>query len=86
MEVLGGKIDFVLHSVGMSPNVRKGKHYTDLDYDYFHKTLDISAMSLHKVLQTAMKMDAINASPLQSQKNEFALIKPTQLLLFGLSR
>ncbi len=60
MEALGGKIDFVLHSVGMSPNVRKGKHYTDLDYDYFHKTLDISAMSLHKVLQTAMKLDAIS--------------------------
>lgn len=59
-EVLGGKLDFVLHSIGMSPNVRKGKHYTDLDYDYFLKTLDISALSLHKTLQTAMKLDAVN--------------------------
>jgi len=59
-EVLSGKIDFVLHSIGMSPNVRKGKAYTDLDYDYYHKTLDISAASLHKTLQTAMKLDAIN--------------------------
>ncbi|CAN5581353.1 enoyl-ACP reductase [soil metagenome] len=59
-EILGGKIDFVLHSIGMSPNVRKGRTYNDLDYDYFHKTLDISSMSLHKVLQTAMKLDAIN--------------------------
>lgn len=59
-EVLGGKIDFVLHSIGMSPNVRKGKHYTDIDYEYYHKTIDISSMSLHKVLQTAMKSDAIN--------------------------
>lgn len=60
MQKLGGKIDFVLHSVGMSPNVRKNKHYTDLDYDFYHKTIDISAMSLHKVLQTAQKLDAIN--------------------------
>jgi enoyl-[acyl-carrier protein] reductase I len=59
-EILGGKIDFVLHSIGMSPNVRKGKLYTDIDYEYYHKTLDISAISLHKVLQTAMKTDAIS--------------------------
>lgn len=59
-EILGGKIDFVLHSIGMSPNVRKGKTYTDLDYDYYHKTVDISAMSLHKTLQTAMRIDAIS--------------------------
>ncbi len=59
-EILGGKIDFVLHSIGMSPNVRKGKIYTDLDYEYFHKTIDISSMSLHKVMQTAMKLDAIS--------------------------
>jgi enoyl-[acyl-carrier protein] reductase I len=58
--LLGGKIDFVLHSVGMSPNVRKGNHYTELDYNYLNKTLDVSAISLHKVLQTAYKMDAIN--------------------------
>ena len=60
MEILGGKLDFVLHSVGMSPNVRKNRSYTDLDYDYFQKTLDISSLSLHKTLQTAMKLDAIN--------------------------
>jgi enoyl-[acyl-carrier protein] reductase I len=60
MEILGGKIDFVLHSIGMSPNVRKNKPYTDLDYEYYHKTMDISAISLHKTLQTAMKLDAIS--------------------------
>lgn len=60
IEILGGKIDFILHSIGMSPNVRKGKDYTNLNYDFYHKTLDISAISLHKLLQTAMKLDAIN--------------------------
>ena len=60
MEVLDGKIDFVLHSIGMSPNVRKKRHYSDLDYDYLQKTLDISAVSFHKVLQVARKLDAIN--------------------------
>jgi len=60
MEVLGGKIDFVLHSIGMSPNVRKGLDYDELNYGYYHKTLDVSAFSLHKVLSTARKMDAIN--------------------------
>ncbi len=60
MDVLGGKIDFVLHSIGMSLNVRKNNPYTDLNYDFYHKTMDISAMSLHRTLQTAMKLDAIN--------------------------
>jgi enoyl-[acyl-carrier protein] reductase I len=60
MEHFGGKIDFVLHSVGMSINMRKGKSYTDLDYDFSHKTFDISAMSLHRVLQTAYQLDALN--------------------------
>ncbi len=60
IEVLGGKIDFVLHSIGMSPNVRKAIPYTETNYDNFHKTLDISALSLHRVLQTAMKLDALN--------------------------
>lgn len=60
MEVLGGKLDFILHSIGMSPNVRKGRHYSDLDYDFLAKTLDVSALSFHKVLQTARKMDALN--------------------------
>ncbi|HAC20587.1 MAG TPA: enoyl-ACP reductase [Porphyromonadaceae bacterium] len=60
MEVLGGKIDFVLHSIGMSPNVRKKRTYDDLDYDMLSKTLDISAVSFHKMLQVAKKMDAIS--------------------------
>jgi enoyl-[acyl-carrier protein] reductase I len=60
MEVLGGKVDFILHSIGMSLNVRKKRVYNDLDYDYLRKTLDISAISFHKVLQTAHKLDAIN--------------------------
>jgi enoyl-[acyl-carrier protein] reductase I len=55
-----GGVDFILHSVGMSPNVRKGRAYTDLNYDFYHKTLDISAMSLHRLLQTCYKLDALN--------------------------
>ena len=60
MEVLGGKIDFVLHSIGMSLNVRKKRVYSDLNYNYLQKTLDISAISFHKMLQVAYKLDAIN--------------------------
>jgi enoyl-[acyl-carrier protein] reductase I len=60
MDVLGGKIDFVLHSIGMSPNVRKKRTYDDLDYDMLTTTLDISAISFHKMLQVAKKMGAIN--------------------------
>jgi len=60
MEVLGGKVDFILHSIGMSLNVRKKRVYNDLDYNYLNKTLDISAISFHKVLQIAFKLDAIN--------------------------
>ena len=59
MQVLGGKVDFVLHSIGMSPNVRKHRTYDDLDYGYLQKTLDISAISFHKMLQVAKKLDAI---------------------------
>ncbi|SMO39281.1 Enoyl-[acyl-carrier-protein] reductase [NADH] [Saccharicrinis carchari] len=59
-ELLGGKIDFVLHSIGMSLNVRKKRVYHDLDYNYLNKTLDISAISFHKMLQVAFKMNAIN--------------------------
>jgi enoyl-[acyl-carrier protein] reductase I len=59
-EVLGGNFDFILHSIGMSPNVRKGKDYGDLNYELFHKTLDISALSFHKVLHTAEKLDVMN--------------------------
>lgn len=60
MEHFGGGVDFILHSIGMSINVRKGKHYTEIDYGFNSKSLDISAVSLHRVLATAMKMDAIN--------------------------
>lgn len=60
MELFGGKVDFVLHSIGMSLNVRKGREYDDLDYDYLAKTLDISATSFHKMLQVARKLDAIS--------------------------
>lgn len=60
MNHFGGKIDFILHSVGMSLNIRKNKPYTGLDYGFNQKTLDISAMSLHRVLQTAYEMDALN--------------------------
>lgn len=60
MQHLGGKLDFVLHSIGMSPNVRKGKHYTDLNYEWLEKTLDISAVSFHKLLQVCYKQDALN--------------------------
>ena len=59
-EILGGKIDFVLHSIGMSPNVRKKRAYDDIDYDLLSKTLDISAVSFHKMIQTAKRLDAIS--------------------------
>ena len=59
-EHVGGKLDFVLHSIGMGLNVRKGKHYTEMNYEWNQKTLDISATSLHKVLRTAWDMDALN--------------------------
>jgi len=60
MEHFGGKFDFVLHSIGMSPNVRKGVPYDDINYDYYLKTLDISALSFHKVIQVCRKLDALN--------------------------
>ena len=60
MEILGGKLDFVLHSIGMSVNVRKGRHYTDLNYDWMTKGWDVSAVSFHKVMQTLYKSDAMN--------------------------
>ena len=59
-EVLGGKVDFILHSIGMSPNIRKGKSYGELNYDWFQKSLDISALSFHKMMAVAEKQDAIN--------------------------
>ncbi|AYD48962.1 MAG TPA: SDR family oxidoreductase [Arachidicoccus soli] len=60
MEHFGGKIDFILHSVGMSVNIRKGNPYTALNHDFEMKTLDISAVSFHKVLQVAYEKDALN--------------------------
>jgi len=60
MEHFGGSFDFILHSIGMSLNVRKGKHYTEIDYGFNAKTLDISSMSLHRVLAACMKKDALN--------------------------
>lgn len=60
MEILGGQVDFILHSIGMSMNVRKHRVYNDLDYNFFDKTLDISALSFHKLLQTCYKLNAIS--------------------------
>ena len=59
-EILGGKIDFVLHSIGMSVNIRKNIPYTESNYDYFLKGIDVSALSFHKMLSVAKKTDAIN--------------------------
>jgi len=56
----GGGVDFILHSIGMSPNVRKGRSYGDLNYEWFQKTLDVSGLSFHKVMQAAEKMDIMN--------------------------
>ncbi|MFZ2898185.1 MAG: SDR family oxidoreductase [Saprospiraceae bacterium] len=60
MEITGGKLDFVLHSIGMSLNMRKGRTYTDLNYEHMLKTFDISAVSFHKMMQTLWKLDAMN--------------------------
>ncbi len=60
LKIFNGKIDFVLHSIGMSLNIRKGLQYQELNYNYYMKTLDISAISFHKIMQTAYKMDAMN--------------------------
>ena len=59
-EELGGKLDFILHSIGMSINVRKGKHYTDQNHDWTAKGWDVSAGSFHKVMQVLYKKDAMN--------------------------
>jgi enoyl-[acyl-carrier protein] reductase I len=55
-----GKVDFIVHSIGMSPNVRKQRSYDDLNYDWFHKTLDVSALSLHRIVAEALKSDSLN--------------------------
>lgn len=60
VKILGGKLDFILHSIGMSPNVRKGRDYGDLNYEWMLKSMDVSAISFHKVMQTAEKQDVMN--------------------------
>lgn len=60
IEILSGKIDFVLHSIGMSVNVRKGNHYTNQNYDYTEKGWNVSAVSFHKVMQVLYKKEAMN--------------------------
>ncbi|MGV3560016.1 enoyl-ACP reductase FabI [Larkinella arboricola] len=60
IDVLGGKIDFVLHSIGMSPNIRKNRPYGDLNYEWYQKSIDVSALSFHKMMHVAEKLDAIN--------------------------
>ena len=60
VEILGGKLDFVLHSIGMSINVRKGNHYTNQNYDFTHKGWDVSAVSFHKTMQVLYQKDAMN--------------------------
>ena len=55
-----GKLDFVLHSIGMSVNVRKGIHYTESNYDYYMKAMDVSAISFHKVMKLALEKDVMN--------------------------
>ena len=60
MDVMGGQLDFVLHAIGMSVNVRKKKEYTDLNYDWMMKTFDVSAISFHRTMQSLWKLDAMN--------------------------
>ena len=60
MEILGGKIDFVLHSIGMSVNVRRGNHYTNQDYNFTKTGWDVSALSFHRVMSMLYKKDAMN--------------------------
>lgn len=59
-ENLGGKLDFVLHSIGMSVNVRKNKSYTENNYSFTEKGWDISALSFHKTMQVLYKKEAMN--------------------------
>ncbi len=59
-EYLGGNFDFLLHSIGMSPNIRKGRSYGDLNYDWAMKSYDVSAISFHKMMQVAEKQDVMN--------------------------
>lgn len=60
MKNFGGGFDFILHAVGMSINIRKSKKYEEADYQFFLKTLDISAMSFHKLMNVLYRKDALN--------------------------
>ncbi|MGB7512201.1 MAG: enoyl-ACP reductase [Pelodictyon phaeoclathratiforme] len=55
-----GPVDFIVHSIGMSQNIRKQLPYEDLNYEWFIKTLDVSALSLHRLVSYALKNEAIN--------------------------
>jgi len=59
-QILGGKLDFVLHSIGMSLNIRRKVPYPELNYEFFQKGIDVSALSFHKMLSVAKSLDAIN--------------------------
>ena len=58
-ELVGGRIDFILHGIAQSTNLRRHRSYEQASYTYYQQTIDISALSLHKILRTAMEMDAI---------------------------
>ena len=60
LDVFGGKVEFVLHSIGMSPNIRKNRPYGDMNFEWYQKSIDISALSFHKMMQSAEKLDAMN--------------------------
>ena len=55
-----GPLDFIVHSIGMSQNIRKGKSYRQVNYDWYLRTLDVSAISLHKMITAALDNDAIS--------------------------
>jgi len=60
MKILGGKVDFVLHSIGMSVNVRRGNHYTHQDYNFTKTGWDVSALSFHRMMSVLYERDAVN--------------------------
>jgi enoyl-[acyl-carrier protein] reductase I len=82
-EILGGKIDFVLHSIGMSVNIRKNIPYTELNYDYFQKGIDVSALSLHKMLAVALKLDAQRTFPFYTDMADIKALLESITRSFG---
>ena len=78
-KILGGKLDFVLHSIGMSVNVRKGRAYTDENYDFTTKGWDVSALSFHKVMKSLYKADAMNEGGSIVALTYMALREPSQI-------